>query len=412
MTAENQTEYTFDRNGFRYDGDTGLYLHRNGTRWDDNGFDRYGWHRHTGTPFHPETHLTREGSEYDSAGYNHAGRDSEGYDSEGYDEDGNSRCENGDCTDEYCERCNPSDSFSDRLDSYGCNVIRACGWTDKSTFGKPDRTLYAGHEFEMFSDHEDFDDVEFVLRQIDTEYRKHNPQTRTGRCTIAKSDGSLSEYNDYGFETVTVPLNREQTYGIFKSFDVLGSGRCSAWTLGTGIGHHIHLSRQAIGPLTLGKMLVFMNAEPNRDFLSAIAGRAPNDYADFSRKKLTSKESMDRYEVLNVTGCTAEFRLFRSNLYTRAILKNYEFAVSVVRFCETVSHGFGDVYYSTDPLHFHQYRRWLAHHHAEYPFLHAFLLGHSALKVGYKSTRSLPRNAVTKEQSPKFAMVRLASVGA
>jgi hypothetical protein len=400
--------------GFSSDG-YAMYLHRDtGTAFNADGYDIDGFngdgisergfrrnrrHSQTGTLFHPVDHLTWDGTVYDVySGCDYLGR---------------SRCDNGECTDSYCDTCHPPDtdddslSFDEKLDSYNCNVIRRHGWRDKSTPDNVDRTLYAGHEFEMFSDDVDYDDVAFTLAQIDNEYRRHSPQTRTRKCCIAKHDGSLQDYKFGGFETVTVPLSRDQTYGIFKAFDVLGGQACSAWTVGKAVGHHIHLSRQAIGPLTLGKMLVFLNAEANKGFLVAMAGRNCEDYAAFSTsKKLTDADRGDRYEVLNVTNTTAEFRLFRSNLYTRAILKNYEFAISTVRFCEAASHGLGEVEDKSSPLHYYNYRRFVADHHIEYPFLHQFLLTNERLGLMYRKHGVRKRNTIPSERSTKFRFVQ------
>lgn len=407
------------RNYFGYDAD-GLDVdgyNRDG--WDAHGYDRRGFdanarHRDTGTYYHPDDHLTWDEETYSE-------------DNDDLDWRGNSRCDNGDCMDDSCETCNPPDedddeddddgqwsssaSFEECLRGYDVRAPRVHGWRgivalDENGFAQPDRTLYAGHEIEMYSDNESSEDVEFVLNQIDRAYARFNPQTSTGRCAIAKRDSSLDEYGDGGFETVTVPLTREQTYGIFGSFKVLGGGDCSAWPKGDNVGHHIHLSRAAIGPLTLGKLLVFMNAEVNHSFLVGIAGRA-GEFNQFAPgKKLTDADNGDRYEVLNVTDQTVEFRLFKSNLCSRAILKNYEFAVSAVRFCEDSPHGFEEPECETDPLSYFQYRRYVASHHKEYPYLHAFLLTHHRLKRGYTNNSGLKPNAIPKERSPKFALIR------
>jgi hypothetical protein len=402
MSDENEVLY--DNYGFN--DATGL--HRDtGTAVDPNGFYRDGIHRTTETEFSPLTRLTRDGYAYDSRGYNYAGYNDEGYDREGYDSDGydrdgldsatNSRCDNGECD----RNCSCRDSFDDQLDGYGTRAPRVLGWAPH-----PDLEptyLYAGHEIEMYSDDEDFSDVEHTLHQVNTLYAGLNPLTRNRRCAIAKHDGSLE---DGGFELVTVPLTTEQVYGIFGKIKTLGDGRCSAWDRGDDVGHHIHLSKRAIGPLTLGKLLVFMNAERNRSFLEAIACR-PAGFNHFCTKKVTDQGNSDRYEVLNVTDSTVEFRLFKSNLYGRAILKNHEFAVAAVRFCEQVSHGFGEVDSHIDPLHFVNFRTFVAANRHTYRYLHEFLLSHTSLRVGYRNNAGLPDSVANpKEKSPVFRMIR------
>jgi len=406
-------EVQYDENGYDAEG-----YDRNG--YDSEGYDRDGYnsegwdsndlHRDSGTEFHPTTRCMRDG---------------EFYNEDGEDWRGNSRCDNGDCEDWDCEACHPpsdedeSSSFEDHLMAYSRKATDVHRWVCKPPVmvagrWQFDRTLYAGHELEMYSDDEDTGDVDFVLAQLNSAYCKFNPQTRSGACAIAKHDGSL-DHADGGFEAVTVPLTREQNYGIFESFKVLGSGRCSAWSMGDEVGHHIHLSRSAIGPLTLGKLLVFANAECNHKFIENVAGRKA-DFNGFARKKLTDAlkdyPNDERYEVINVTEQTVEFRMFKCNLMSRAILKNYEFAVSLVRYCEQVTHGMDtEPEWDSHPLHYLQYRRWLVQRHAEYPYLHQFFLSHRSMSTNYKRHVGLAKNAVPKDRSPKFALIRADAVG-
>lgn len=383
-------------------------LHRDtGELHDADGFDSDGVHRSTETFFHPVTLLTRDGDRRDVDGFDWRGRDCYGYDRDGYDADGYnedgedrhgcSRCENGECDDSDCERCNPP-GFEDQLDSYSTRADRHLRWRPD-----PNVTLYAGHEIEMYSRNEEYDDVQRTLDQLQVAYRKCNPLTPDGRCAIAKHDGSLGAF---GFETVTVPLTDAQVYGIFEAFDVLGDRACAAWSHDDN-GHHIHLSRAAIGPLTLGKMMVFMHAAANKTFISQIAGRGSNGYARYSQKKLTDTQNHDRYEVLNVTDRTVEFRLFKANLYSKAILKNYEFCKAVLAFCQQAEHGFGEVESGTDSLHWVQFRRFVAANRGAYRYLHQFMLCHRALRMGYVNWSGLP-DAVAhpKERSPVFTMIR------
>jgi hypothetical protein len=406
MSDENENEVSYDAYGFN--AETGL--HRDtGTLYDENGFDWEGLHPDTETAFHPTTRLTRDGNRRDDEGYDFNGRDAYGFDRDGYgrdgynedgeDCDGNTRCDNGDCDDDECETCRPERGFENHLLPYGEKVERVHGWSMD-----PRVTLYAGHEFEMYSRREDYSDVEDTLTQLNDLYATLAPLTRTRRCAIAKHDGSLGEW---GFETVTVPLTDAQMYGIFTKFKTLGDGGCAAWNRGDEVGHHVHLSRAAIAPLTLGKMLVFMNAEANREFLTAIAGRDCRTYAKFATKKLTDGRNHDRYEVLNVTNKTVEFRLFKSNLRSEAILKNHEFCKAVLAFCEGESHGFGVVASALDPLHWTRFRAFVAANRGSYAYLHRFLLTHSSLRNGYCNNSGLPENVANpKERSPMFSMIR------
>jgi hypothetical protein len=369
----------YDREGYNASGYDSAGYNEDG--YNEEGYDRRGYNSHgfdedgthqNGTVFDEWGH-TVDGDEYDSEGFDCNGYDEDGYDRDGENSDGQSR---------------EAEGFDNELYSYESDVLDECGWLIRAG---QEKELLAGHEIEMYSDDVEIDDVHHVARQLSAAYKQHDPQTSFGGCSIGKHDGSLDEG---GFETVTVPLTREQTYGVFESFDVLGDGTCSAWSKGQEVGHHIHVSRSAITPLTLGKLGVFMNLPANRKFLTAIAQRPPvyNSFED--GKKLTRPRPFMRHSVLNVTGETVEFRLFKSNLKTRCILKNYEFCIAAIKFCRSTSHR------SLNRLDF---IRFVAANRKEFGYLHTFLLNQETWAETYRSC--LPTNvAFPNEQGIKPAV--------
>jgi hypothetical protein len=370
----------FDEDGYTVSGEK-----YNDEGYDVDGYNEDGWNedginRDTGTEFN-ESGYTESGDEYDSEGYDSGGYDSEGYDSNGEDSDGNTREDN--------ERSEQGEEFDNQLVDYGGDVLEICEWRQRPG---QDKELLAGHEIEMYSDEVDIDDVGLVGSQLWKAYRQHNPQA--DGCAIGKHDGSLDDNGPGGFETVTVPLTREQTYGVFESFDVLGKGRCSAWDKGPEVGHHIHVSRSAISGLTLGKLGVFMNLPANRKFLTAIAQRPPI-YNDFEEgKRLSKPKNLARHSVLNLTEHTVEFRLFKSNLKTRCILKNYEFCIAAIKFCRSTSH---------QNLNRLDFLRFVAANRKEFGYLHTFLMNQETYAETYRSC--LPANvAYPKEKGKKPAI--------
>jgi hypothetical protein len=371
----------YDARGFDCDGFNRAGF--DGDGYNAAGFNDSGIHRDTGTEFN-ERGLTESGNYFNDDGYNCDGYDEEGYDENGEDSEGNTRDDN--------ERREQGEDFDNELAPYETDVLEELGFSFLD--GQRDELL-AGHEIEMYSDEVDISDVSDVSSQLGQAYRKHDPQTSYGSCAIGKHDGSL-ENGPGGFETVTVPLTRAQTYGIFESFDVLGSGRCSAWSKGSSVGHHIHVSRSAITPLTLGKLGVFMNLPANREFMTVIAQRSARYNGFEEEKKLTKFRPRARHSVLNVTGETVEFRLFKSNLKTRCILKNYEFAIAAVKFCRSTSHR---RLFVTDFL------RFVAENRKEFGYLHTFLMNSEAWGDAYRYCGSLPQNvAFPKEQGKKPAV--------
>lgn len=151
---------------------------------------------------------------------------------------------------------------------------------------------------------------------------------------ILKEDSSL----DSGFEIVTAPAslaqhtdrwvefldqNPARTLGI-KSFDT------------TTCGMHVHVSRDGLSGLTIGKVLVFMHNPANTRHLEQLAGRSLNQgYGKVNaNRKITDKGNYDRYEAVNLQPSrTIEFRLFRGTLSTNGFMKNLEFVHAIIAYC-------------------------------------------------------------------------------
>lgn len=152
---------------------------------------------------------------------------------------------------------------------------------------------------------------------------------------IVKYDGSL----DNGLELVTIPgtLEAHKTHmGWRHHLDWLRPECLGSQARTTGM--HIHVNKSALSPLCLGKMLVFVNAPANQEFISAIAQRNVTESSRWCKQKPKtlsdgSKLSDDRYQAINVSAETAEFRIFNSTLRYDRLMKNIEFCHALVRFC-------------------------------------------------------------------------------
>jgi hypothetical protein len=86
---------------------------------------------------------------------------------------------------------------------------------------------------------------------------------------LLKSDGSL----DNGVELVTLPFTLEDHQSYFNWKEVLEQVRPIAHSGEgtTNCGIHIHINRAALTPLVLGKMLVFVNATHNVNFIKMVS---------------------------------------------------------------------------------------------------------------------------------------------
>jgi hypothetical protein len=130
---------------------------------------------------------------------------------------------------------------------------------------------------------------------------------------------------------------------------------------------HVHVNRRALSPLTLGKMLVFVNADSNTRLIETIAQRAASGFAKRYEKRIVNgaDATSEKYEALHLAATTVEFRIFRGNLRPDRVLKNIEFCHAVTMYCKDASMQDLD-----KPALF---VAWLAKRKASYPNLTKFL---------------------------------------
>ncbi len=165
-------------------------------------------------------------------------------------------------------------------------------------------------------------------------------------CYI-KHDGSITKKQfdngyivknvmKYGFEVVSAPAGINVHRHRWKALE-----QCKAFSTfrawdADSCGFHVHVARNALTPLQIGRILVFMNHTNNRYFIEVVAGRAANFYTKFIDKKLTdlSNQDNDKYLALRTNKeATIEFRIFRGTVNYRHIIRNIEFCDAVCDFC-------------------------------------------------------------------------------
>jgi hypothetical protein len=169
-----------------------------------------------------------------------------------------------------------------------------------------------------------------------------------GTDVIVKSDGSLDSCT--GVELVTRPLTFENQIKFWGKFDytyLKCDNRC---------GMHVHVTKQSLTQLTLGRVLIFLNSARNRDVVQSVAGRQANMYCNYnafvgpqirtrsgtSRRRrpdpanvITEAQSRGKYSALNVSKPnTVEFRIFSGTTERKRIHTNLEFVERLVRYCE------------------------------------------------------------------------------
>lgn len=109
-------------------------------------------------------------------------------------------------------------------------------------------------------------------------------------------------------------------------------------------GMHVHVNTHGMSPLTIGKILYFMNSRNNRAMLELVAQRDLGTHwcevkpdSCTSIGKLGKEPRLGKYSAANFTGRTLEFRIFRSTLLPARFYKNLEAVDSIVRFCKQSS---------------------------------------------------------------------------
>jgi hypothetical protein len=197
---------------------------------------------------------------------------------------------------------------------------------------------------------------------------------RDGNGTyILMCDGSL---NKSGVELITLPYTLEAHQGAFGWDKILGSvkdiGMSGKST--DACGMHVHINRKAISALTLGKMLVFINSEPNTTLINLIAQRNPERWAKRIPKTLLdgSKPDSDKYEALHVSTKTIECRIFKGNMRPDRVLKNIEFCHAMVNYCRDAS--------MQDVTGYNGFLAWINKRRGTYKHLVAFLAESKSVK--------------------------------
>lgn len=212
-----------------------------------------------------------------------------------------------------------------RLHSYMTKAEQVCSWP----FFRGDALVYGV-------------EVEVEPRSNASQSRVLRGLGEDQRSFFCKSDGSL----DSGVEIVTVPLSLEEHRGSGRRpFDWRGIMRgilpiAMSGSKTSRCGMHVHVNRGALSNMVLAKMLLLMNDRAMQPLVSAIAQRGSSQWARPYQKTWGSWKDPTRdgrYQPLNCTRHTVEFRVFRGSLRYDRILKNLEFCDAVVHYCRDVS---------------------------------------------------------------------------
>jgi hypothetical protein len=192
---------------------------------------------------------------------------------------------------------------------------------------------------------------------------------------LCKADGSL----DGGFEITTAPATFEYHKKHWERFfkDDKCMTNLKGWNTDTA-GLHIHISRKALRPTDIGKILVFINDETNTPFIKQIAGRTSDQWAKRSKKKIQDcVRSSEKYEAVNMSHThTIELRIFKSNISKHGFYRVLEFTDALVHFAKNYTGLLGL------SLHYKTFLRFMDNEiiKSQYPNLTAWLIRKGYLK--------------------------------
>ena len=220
-----------------------------------------------------------------------------------------------------------SEDRDEYIYEYDENILDHCAFTQSDKDRVEVNPLYMGVELEV----ERRKDCPYEIGEMTS----NDFYFDKGRFAIMKADGSLSN----GFEIVTCPatLNAHR-----ESWDKFFNGESiknlKSWNTDT-TGMHIHIARNHLTQLDIGKLLVFINDENNEDFVNHIAGRNSDQWAKKSSKKISDAlQSSEKYEAVNMSHRnTIEFRIFKGNLAKQGMFRVIEFVHALVGFSKTTS---------------------------------------------------------------------------
>lgn len=241
--------------------------------------------------------------------------------------EGEAYCEN--CYERYCESEETTDvdvleakaPDVNEVENYSYDVLRRLGFK-----GNSNDKIYFGIELETNS-------------RSDSSYRDNARECNRllQDYAVLKHDGSIGR----GFEIVTCPATLKYHQETLTDFF---SNRPDDLFVADPeeVGMHVHVSRKPLSPLTIGKMVEFINAEQNRDFVVKIAGRSSGWGKLNGKKKIKevkkSRYDLERREAINLTNPdTIEFRLFASSVDRDTVLSRLEFTHATVYFCMQTS---------------------------------------------------------------------------
>lgn len=218
---------------------------------------------------------------------------------------------------------------------------------------------------------------------LELEYESDDPQRsvlETVRVldehAILKRDGSIHN----GFEIVTCPATRDIHSDIFKTFFEKFENKTLKLKAEANCGFHVHISKNPLTFLSIGKINAFMNNPHNFEYISLIAGRKSNyaqqdptrNHVCFPWNNKDRLTNTNRYNMLNLQNRhTLEFRIFAPPKTYGEFQKDLDFVEAMVDYNLPCGHK---VALKEHSKHEH-FTSFVLANHKSYPYLADFLKG-------------------------------------
>lgn len=189
-----------------------------------------------------------------------------------------------------------------------------------------------------------------------------------------KHDGSLNN----GFEIVTLPMSIEEHFEKWdRFFSFVEKTKCPI-SVSNKCGMHVHVSRDVLSHLQIGKIIAMIYSSKNKEFLELIAGRPLNNsYTKIlpitikdTARQMSRLSHDDRYCAFNlVNSQSVEFRIFAGTMEKERVFANLEFCDAMIKFTWPGRYGVKEIVDFGVPL----FKKFIAERRKKYPNLYKLL---------------------------------------
>jgi hypothetical protein len=196
-----------------------------------------------------------------------------------------------------------------------------------------------------------------------------------------------------GWEIKTTPATFEYHMKAWEPFfNYIDENKQLLQERGEGCGMHVHLSRNAMTPLQIGRFICFINEPNNREFMHKIAERDTPKFAPYhdGMKAVHNWKCLNNvkthHQAVNLLKAqTVEIRIFASMLKRENFYKNLEFLQALLDFTAPLS--------CSDFKDYRRFEDYVAQRERDFPHLYNFLNPLKPYKPVRKKLRDIAKSA-------------------